>query len=205
MKTIFLFLITGFEEIEALATVDVLRRAGLPVCTVSLTDERTVTGNHGIPVVADGLFEETDFGLAEMLVIPGGTSAFDSHEGLKREVQAFYDKGGRVAAICASPMVLGGLGILRGRRATCYPGFEKYLSGAILATDKAAVVDGNVITGRGPGLTLDFALTLVEVLAGEAKTTRGGLPTAGGVTARRPVLERCLLYRTLCSFDRRRW
>ena len=169
MKTIFLFLITGFEEIEALATVDVLRRAGLPVCTVSLTDERTVTGNHGIPVVADGLFEETDFGLAEMLVIPGGTSAFDSHEGLKREVQAFYDKGGRVAAICASPMVLGGLGIQRGRRATCYPGFEKYLSGAILATDKAAVVDGNVITGRGPGLTLDFALTLVEVLAGEAK------------------------------------
>lgn len=81
MKTIFLFLITGFEEIEALATIDVLRRAGLPVCTVSLTDERTVTGNHGIPVVADGLFEETDFGLAEMLVIPGGTSAFDSHEG----------------------------------------------------------------------------------------------------------------------------
>ena len=169
MKTIFLFLITGFEEIEALATVDVLRRAGLPVRTVSLTDERTVTGSHGIPVVADGLFEETDFGLAEMLVIPGGTPAFDSHEGLKREVQAFYDKGGRVAAICASPMVLGGLGILRGRRATCYPGFEKYLSGAILATDKAAVVDGNVITGRGPGLTLDFALTLVEVLAGEAK------------------------------------
>ena len=174
MKTIFLFLITGFEEIEALATVDVLRRAGLPVRTVSLTDERTVTGSHGIPVVADGLFEETDFGLAEMLVIPGGTPAFDSHEGLKREVQAFYDKGGRVAAICASPMVLGGLGILRGRRATCYPGFEKYLSGAILATDKAAVVDGNVITGRGPGLTLDFALTLVEVLAGEAKRHEGG-------------------------------
>ena len=113
MKTIFLFLITGFEEIEALATVDVLRRAGLPVRTVSLTDERTVTGSHGIPVVAAGLFEETDFGLAEMLVIPGGTPAFDSHEGLKREVQAFYDKGGRVAAICASPMVLGGLGILR--------------------------------------------------------------------------------------------
>lgn len=84
MKTIFLFLITGFEEIEALATVDVLRRAGLPVRTVSLTDERTVTGSHGIPVVADGLFEETDFGLAEMLVIPGGTPAFDSHEGLKR-------------------------------------------------------------------------------------------------------------------------
>lgn len=169
MKTIFLFLITGFEEIEALATVDVLRRAGLPVRTVSLTGERTVTGSHGIPVVADGLFEETDFDLAEMLVIPGGTTAFDSHEGLKREVLAFYDKGGRVAAICASPKVLGGLGILRGRRATCYPGFEKYLAGAILATDEAAVVDGNVITGRGPGLTLDFALTLVDVLAGAAK------------------------------------
>lgn len=169
MKTIFLFLITGFEEIEALASVDVLRRAGLSVRTVSLTGERTVTGSHGIPVVADVLFEEVDFGEAEMLVIPGGTPAFDGHEGLKREVLAFYGAGGRVAAICASPMVFGGLGILRGRKATCYPGFEKYLQGALLATDRAAVVDGNVITGRGPGLTLDFALTLVGVLAGEEK------------------------------------
>ncbi len=172
MKTVFLFLITGFEEIEALATVDVLRRAGVEVRTVSLTGERTVTGSHGIPVTADMLFEEGGFDRAELLVIPGGTTAYDGHEGLKRELQAFYDAGGRVAAICASPMVLGGLGILRGRRATCYPGFEKYLDGAVLETDRPVVVDGNVVTGRGPGLTLDFALTLVELLAGRQQRDR---------------------------------
>lgn len=169
MKTIFLFLITGFEEIEALATVDILRRAGLSVQTVSLTGETTVTGSHGITVVADTLFEEADFATAEMLVIPGGTPAFDGHEGLKKEIKAFYDKGEKVAAICASPMVFGGLGILNGKNATCYPGFEKYLNGAILKTDEAVVIDGNVITGRGPGLTLEFALTLVYVLAGKTR------------------------------------
>ena len=85
MKTVFLFLITGFEEIEALATVDVLRRAGVEVRTVSLTGERTVTGSHGIPVTADMLFEEGGFDRAELLVIPGGTTAYDGHEGLKRD------------------------------------------------------------------------------------------------------------------------
>ncbi len=169
MKTIFVFLITGFEEIEALGTVDVLRRAGLNVRTVSLTGQERVTGSHGIPVTADTLFEEVSFETAELLVIPGGTPAFAGHEGLKKEVKAFYDKGEKVAAICASPMVFGSLGILKGRRATCYPGFEKYLEGATLQTDRAVVVDGNVITGRGPGLTLDFALALVEIMAGKAK------------------------------------
>ena len=169
MKTIFVFLITGFEEIEAVATIDVLRRAGLNVKTVSLTGERTVAGNHNIPVTADLLFEEAPFETAGLLVIPGGTPAFSEHEGLKKEVRAFYDKGEKVAAICASPMVFGGLGILKGRKATCYPGFEKYLEGATLQTDWAVVVDGNVITGKGPGLTIDFALTLVEIVAGKAK------------------------------------
>lgn len=169
MKTIFVFLITGFEEIEAIATIDVLRRAGLNVQTVSLTGQKTVTGSHQIPVTADLLFEEVPFDSAELLVIPGGTPAFNEHEGLKKEVKAFYDKGEKVAAICASPMVFGGLGILKGRKATCYPGFEKYLEGATLQTDQAVVIDGNVITGKGPGLTIDFALTLVEVLAGKGK------------------------------------
>lgn len=169
MKTIFVFLITGFEEIEAIATVDILRRAGLPVKTVSLTGERVVAGSHGIPVTADLLFGEESLDKAEMLVLPGGTTAYNEHEGVKKEFLSFYEKGGKVAAICASPMVLGGLGILMGRRATCYPGFEKYLDGATLQTDRATVVDGNVITGKGPGLTIDFALTLVELLAGKAK------------------------------------
>jgi len=169
MKTIFVFLTTGFEEIEAVATVDVLRRAGLPVKTVSLTGERTVTGSHSIPVTADMLFEQLSLADAEMLVLPGGTPAFNDHEGLKKAVGDFYGNGGKVAAICASPMVFGGLGILKGRKATCYPGFEKYLEGATLETDRAVVVDGHVITGKGPGLTVDFALTLVEILAGKAK------------------------------------
>lgn len=169
MKTIFLFLTTGFEEIEAVASVDVMRRAGLNVRTVSLTGDRVVSGSHNIPVTADLLFEDVPFGDAELLVIPGGTPAYNDHEGLKKEVKAFYDKGEKVAAICASPMVFGGLGILRGRNATCYPGFEQYLEGATLQTDKPVVIDGNVITGKGPGLTIDFALTLVEIMAGKDK------------------------------------
>lgn len=169
MKTIFLFLIDGFEEIEALGTVDILRRAGLKIRTVSLTGQQSVTGSHNIPVTADMLFEHINPQDAQMLVIPGGTPAFSEHEGLKRTVKDFYDNGGNVAAICASPMVLGILGMLKGRRATCYPGFEKYLEGATLRTGDAVVKDGNIITGRGPGLTMDFALEIVKVIAGQEK------------------------------------
>lgn len=169
MKTIFVFLITGFEEIEALATVDILRRAGLNVQTVSLTGELSVTGSHQIEVTADTRLEDADMENAEMLVLPGGTPAYSDHEGLKRAIRKFYDNGGKVAAICASPMVFGILGILKGRKATCYPGFEKYLEGATLQTDQPVVVDGNVVTGRGPGLTIEFALTLVEIIAGKSQ------------------------------------
>lgn len=169
MKTIFVFLITGFEEIEALATVDVLRRAELDVKTVSLTDDKVVVGSHNIPVTADLMFSEFDASKAELLVLPGGTTAYNDHEGVKKELLAFANKGEKVAAICASPMVLGGLGLLEGKNATAYPGFEQYLTNAILQTDKAVVVDGNITTGRGPGLTLDFALSLVEQVAGKVK------------------------------------
>lgn len=169
MKTIFLFLTTGFEEIEALGTVDVLRRGGLDVKTVSLTDSKQVVASHQIPVIADLMFDEVDFTKAEMLVLPGGTTKFNEHEGLKKELLAFANKGEKVAAICASPMVLGGLGLLEGKNATAYPGFEQYLKGATLQTEKAVVIDGNITTGRGPGLTIDFALSLVEQLAGKAK------------------------------------
>ena len=169
MKTIFVFLITGFEEIEAVATVEVLRRAGLNVKTVSLTGEKTVAGAHKIPITTDLLFEEVLFQTAELLVVPGGTVAYTQHEGLKKEIKAFHDQGEKVAAICAAPALLGMLGILRDRKATCYPGYEEYLEGAILPPEQPVVVDGNVITGRGPGLTLEFALMLVEVLLGKRK------------------------------------
>ncbi|MDU1890553.1 MAG: DJ-1/PfpI family protein [Dysgonomonas sp.] len=177
MKTIFVFLTTGFEEIEALGTIDVLRRAELNVKSVSLTDSKQVMSSHQVLVTADLMFDQVDFSTAEMLVLPGGTPKFNEHEAMKKELLAFANKGEKVAAICASPMVLGGLGLLNGKNATCYPGFEQYLTGANLQTDKAIVVDGNITTGRGPGLTIDFALCLVEQLAGKEKrdAVAGGL------------------------------
>lgn len=169
MKTIFIFLTTGFEDIEAIATIDILRRAELNVKSVSLTDSRQVMTSHQVLVTADLMFDQVDFSEAELLILPGGTVKFNEHENMKKELLAFANKGEKVAAICASPMVLGGLGLLDGKNATCYPGFEQYLKGATLQTDKAVVVDGNITTGRGPGLTIDFALNLVEQLAGKEK------------------------------------
>ncbi|SBW04125.1 DJ-1 family glyoxalase III [uncultured Dysgonomonas sp.] len=169
MKTIFIFLTTGFEDIEAIATIDILRRAELNVKSVSLTDSKQVMTSHQVLVTADLMFDQVDFSEAELLILPGGTVKFNEHENMKKELLAFANKGEKVAAICASPMVLGGLGLLDGKNATCYPGFEQYLKGATLQTDKAVVVDGNITTGRGPGLTIDFALNLVEQLAGKEK------------------------------------
>lgn len=169
MKTIFIFLTTGFEDIEAIATIDILRRAELNVRSVSLTDNKQVMTSHQVLVTADLMFDQVDFSEAELLILPGGTVKFNEHENMKKELLAFANKGEKVAAICASPMVLGGLGLLDGKNATCYPGFEQYLKGATLQTDKAVVVDGNITTGRGPGLTIDFALSLVEQLAGREK------------------------------------
>lgn len=168
-NNILVFLTTGFEEIEALGTVDVLRRAGLAVQTVSLENDRQVTGAHGVPVAADVLFADVDCAAARMLVVPGGTTRYAEHEGLKQQLRAFAQNGGSVAAICASPAVLGQIGLLQGRAATCYPGFEAGCTGATLQTERAVVVDGNITTGRGPGLALEFALELVRQMAGEAK------------------------------------
>lgn len=169
MKKALLFLTTGFEEIEALATIDVLRRGEVNVETVSLINDKIVVGSHNIPVIADLMFDEADFESAYMLILPGGTVRINEHQGLKDEVVAFANAGKEVAAICAAPMVLGELGLLRGKKATCYPGFEKYLDGAILETNEKVVVDGNIVTGRGPGLTLDFALQLLEILTNKEK------------------------------------
>lgn len=165
MKKVYLFLTDGFEEIEALATVDILRRAGIDVRTVSLTDSQNVVGGHDIVVRTDVMFGDVGFSDAQMFVIPGGTPKFNDHEPMKKVVYDFAISGGEVAAICAAPMVLGGLGLLKGRRATCYPGFEKYLDGAEFVK-AAVVVDGNITTGRGPAFACDFALQLVEKLVG---------------------------------------
>jgi DJ-1 family protein len=170
MKKVALFLANGFEEIEALSTVDILRRAQIPVETVSISDKKIVTGAHTISVTADTTFNEADFSQVEMLVLPGGMPGakhLNEHEGLKNLLTEFNSQGKRISAICAAPMVLGGLGLLDGKRATCYPGFEPELIGAII-TGENVVVDENITTGRGPGQVFDFALRLVEQIAGIA-------------------------------------
>lgn len=169
MKTALIFLTTGFEEIEALATVDILRRGGVDIKTVSLTDSKTVVASHGVPVVADTMFDEVKNTSVDMLILPGGTPDYVKHEGLKEMIAHYNENKKQLAAICASPMVFGAMGLLKGKDATCYPGFEQYLEGANIKKGVAVVVDGNITTGHGPGLTIGFALQLLETLEGKAK------------------------------------
>jgi len=165
----YLFLATGFEEIEAIATVDILRRGGVEVTTISITGECTVCGVHQIPVTADLLFEETDFSDGDAFILPGGGPGsfnLNDHKALKELLVSQHEQNKWIAAICAAPLVLGGLGLLKGKKAICYPGMESYIQGAML-TDQPAVTDGNIITGKGPGLALDFALTVLATLQGQ--------------------------------------
>lgn len=170
MTKAIVFLAEGFEEMEALGTVDILRRGGIGVITVSITDDKTVKGAHGISIAADATIGSMDLGSADALILPGGmpgSSNLDASDVVKDAIMKQYKAGRIVAAICAAPMVLGGLGILEGRKVTCYPGFEVKLCGA-QATGRDVEIDGNVITGRGPGLVMKFALALVEALKGDA-------------------------------------
>ncbi|MDR0758378.1 MAG: DJ-1/PfpI family protein [Tannerella sp.] len=170
MKKAYVFLATGFEETEATATIDVLRRGGVEAITVSITGKRSVAGAHGIAVEADALFEDIAGADADALILPGGgpgSQMLNGHEPLKQLLVQHSEQNKLVAAICAAPLVLGGLGLLKGKKATCYPGIEPLLTGAILATDQPAVVDGHIITGKGPGLAFDFALEVLAALAGK--------------------------------------
>lgn len=169
MKKAFVFLATGFEETEAIGTIDVLRRGGIETTIVSITGEYRVDGAHGIGVMADALFEESNYTAADALVLPGGmpgSNNLNAFGPLKQQLIKQYEQGKIVAAICAAPLVLGGLGFLQGRKATCYPSFEPTLTGAS-ATGSAVEVDGNVITGKGPGLVFTFGLAIVNALQGE--------------------------------------
>lgn len=171
MKNIFVFLATGFEEIEALAPVDILRRAGLNVQTISVMDEQIVSGAHGVPVMADKMFAEINPEDAEMILLPGGlpgATNLDEHQGLSELIMNFAASAKPLAAICAAPLVLGNRGLLEGRKATCYPGFEAYLKGAEY-TANMVEVDGNFITGKGPGAALEFAFAIVEKYCGIEK------------------------------------
>jgi 4-methyl-5(b-hydroxyethyl)-thiazole monophosphate biosynthesis len=173
MNTIFVFFADGFEEIEAFTAVDVLRRAGLSVETISVTEDLLVTGAHGISILCDSLlfFDISLFYDADLLLLPGGmpgAKTLSGHEELNKLILDFVKKGKPIAAICAAPMVLGKLGLLNGKKVTCYPGFEQYLEGAE-CTGAQVEIDGNIITGKGPGAAMDFALAIVELLQGKDK------------------------------------
>lgn len=172
MKTMYVFLADGFEEIEALAPVDVMRRAGLSVVMVSVTESLVVKGAHGIPVVADATFEEFDYADASLLFLPGGlpgATNLEAHEGLgKLLVKKSNEEGVIISAICAAPLVLGGLGLLKGKQATCYPGFEDTMAGAIYTAEKVTC-DGNVFTACGPGAAWELGFAFVEHFCGVEK------------------------------------
>jgi 4-methyl-5(b-hydroxyethyl)-thiazole monophosphate biosynthesis len=170
MKNALVFFAEGFEEIEALTIVDVFRRAEIPTSMVSVAGNLSVTGAHDIIVKTDYLFEEVDFQDAEILILPGGLPGahnLNAHEGLKTQLKQFNDATQKVAAICAAPLVLGGLNILENKEATCYPGFERELLGANLSK-KLVAKAGNVVTSKGPGTALNFALELVADIKGKA-------------------------------------
>lgn len=168
MSKIAVFLAEGFEEIEALTVVDLCRRVNLDIVMISIKEELTVTGSHGICVQADNYFEEVVFEELDMIVLPGGmpgTVHLEAHNGLMEKVEEFYREGRYVAAICAAPSILGHRGILAGREACCYPGWEKHLKDAIYSKGKIAISE-HVITSKGMGTAMDFGLAIIATLCG---------------------------------------
>lgn len=168
MSKVLIPLADGLEEIEALTNVDVLRRAGIPVVTAGL-GSRIVLGSHEVELKADKLLSEIDPEELSGVVLPGGmpgAANLKESQRLKEVISHIDEQGGLVAAICAAPMVLEAAGVLSGRTATSYPGFEKEMPSCNYSQQRV-VVDGNLITGRGPGVALEFALELVNYLLGE--------------------------------------
>ena len=173
MSKVYVFLADGFEEIEGLTVVDLLRRAGIETITVSVMGREEIIGSHRIPVTADTLIGKVHPTKEDMLVLPGGmpgTKYLAGYKPLTELLTEFYDDGRKIAAICAAPSVFSGLGFLKGRRATAYPSFMDVIEkdGAITRTD-SVVVDGNVTTSRGLGTAVDFALSIITQLEGEEK------------------------------------
>lgn len=166
MAKVYEFLADGFEDIEALAPLDILRRGGVEVVTVSIMPTKAVKSAHGVTVEADEMFHDCNFSDADLLLLPGGmpgASNLNDCEPLRRAITDHYSKDKKIAAICAAPLVFGGLGLLKNRRATCYPGMEHTLEGAQI-TGELVTVDGNIITGEGPAAALPFGYCLLEML-----------------------------------------
>lgn len=169
MSKVLAFLADGLEEIECLAVVDVLRRAGIETVMVSVAGGKEITGAHGIRIICDELISEADFSSADVLFLPGGlpgTRYLSECSVLTEQLAAFAEQGKRLAAICAAPSVLGQLGLLQGKRATCFPGWEHALTGAVCTGEKV-VTDGLITTAKGMGAALDLGLELVRLLIDE--------------------------------------
>jgi len=165
---VYMLLGTGFEETEAIAPLDLLRRAGVEVATVGITG-KIVYGSHGIGVEADILPEEMDLNAMEMIILPGGLGGVASARSSQEALDALrygWENGRYVAAICAGPTVLADLGITDGKTATCYPGCEGQMGSANMVPGAAAIQDGKLITGTSAGCAIPFGLKLVEALKG---------------------------------------
>lgn len=174
MARVYIFLANGFEEIEGLTVVDLLRRANIDITMVSVTGREFVTSSHQISIKADAMFEEIDFTDADMLVLPGGmpgTKNLLEHEGLDQLLINFHGKGKKLSAICAAPSVLGAKGLLYGKNVTCYPGYEDSLIGAVVQ-NTAVITDDNIITSKGMGTSIDFALSIIKSLINEEEAAK---------------------------------
>ena len=171
---IYMLLGTGFEETEAIAPLDLLRRAGVEVATVGVTG-KIVYGSHNIGIEADILINELDLTNLDMIILPGGLGGVASARASQSALDALkfaWDNGKFVAAICAGPTVLADLGITDGRKATCFPGCEDGMGSALMQENAAAVIDGNLITGTSAGCAIPFGLKLIEVLKGKEEADR---------------------------------
>ena len=164
-----IFLATGYEEVEMLTVVDMLRRAKISIDMVSITDQKEVTSSHNVTITADKTLSEVNFEEAEMLILPGGipgTPNLRACTALCEKLKEFAANGKKVAAVCAAPTVLGELGILEGKKATCYPSFaDKLATGDYVK--QPVVTDDNVITSRGMGTVIDFGLAIVSYFGSE--------------------------------------
>ena len=166
MSKVYEFIADGSEEVESLTVVDVLRRAGVDIETVSITGSKDVKMSHGVVMQCDKTVEEANLSDADMLLLPGGLPGaynLNECEAVRTAMTEQFKKSKKVGAICAAPLVLGSLGILNGKKATCYPGFEDQLTGAEYTAD-IFTIDGNVITGCGPAATLPYSYAILEML-----------------------------------------
>ena len=165
-----ILLADGFEEIEALTPLDILRRAGYDARTVAISSKVAI-GSHGISVICDMSADEVKLDEVSMVIFPGGMPGslnLDASPFTDKIIEAVTKNNGRISAICAAPLILGRRGLLKGRRAVCYPGFENELSGAIIEKD-SVITDGNITTAKGMGVALPFSLELVRLLSGECE------------------------------------